>query len=248
MILMIFASTVVAQDGEKKSKRQKKERKVSIKKSESDGPTFKDRKITFFGHLSPVLSSYRSRDAVDNVRLGRRLNFSYGVGAEYHLSPTFSVLSGINFAAGGGKMWSFEDIAFDQDGATDFVVPVKTKMKYKTRSLQIPVLARWTSAPQGDKQNMKMYGQAGLGLNFGMRARASFFNDDADIKERRIDISEDYRNFDMNLMLGAGVIRDWNEKFDYFCGLSFSRGFVNMAKNYDAIRNRAWTIDVGIIF
>lgn len=244
VVLMIVASSVFAQDTSK----EEKTKRSWFKQEDTNGSTFKDRKLTFAVNLSPQSSSYRSREAVLNDRLGRRFNLNYGLTAEYHYSPTFSVITGANFVAGGGKMYNFDELSYERtDNTTDLVIPEKTKMKYKTRALQVPLIARWTSGAQSDQQNMKMYAQAGIGLNFITRARATFVPDSGD-RLRNEDISEDYGNFDMNMTFGIGAIHDFNSRFDTFLGISYSRGFVNMSKNFDKIRNRAWTLDWGFIF
>ncbi len=250
-VLCLFTiSSIFAQDSDKKSeKKEKKERKPFYKKQVTKNPSFENRKLTFFINISPTLVRYRANDDVINDGAGRRLRANYGINVEYHLSNKFSVISGLNLAAGGGKIRNFYDLAFDQNGTnTPITLPVASTVKYRTRALQIPAIARWTTTAQGDKQDFKVYGQAGLGFNFGMNAKATLLNKDADIKIRRTDVSEDFAGFDMSLLLGAGVIHDYNEKIDTFLGISIARGFVNQSKNFDLIKNRSFSVDWGIIF
>jgi len=130
-------------------------------------------------------------------------------------------------------------------------MPTKTLAKLKLRSIQIPVLARIT-AKAAEGKNIRIYGQTGLGFNINMRSRATFKNkyDDYDFKIKNLDVSSEFKGFTASWIIGAGAIHAWNEKFDAYTGLSFSRDFGNIAKKdvIKSIKSKALTLELGIIF
>lgn len=248
LILCVCALSLNANnDKEKKEKKTKKEKTSWFKKT-TDAP-YKQRRLLFALDLSPTISNLKGKDQVIND--GRRFNFSYGLTVQYNIDSKYSVITGAKLISRGGKYRNFDPITYQANSLFPLEMPKKTLAKLRLRSLQIPVLGRIT-AKAAEGKNMRIYGQAGLGFDINMRARATFKNDydGYDFKMKKVDVSNEFKGFNVSWLLGVGAIHAWNEKFDAYTGIGFSRAIGNIAKKdaIDKLNSKALTIDLGIIF
>lgn len=178
---------------------------------------------------------------------GSSLSFSWGFVSEFNFTENHCIATGINFVFSNGKI-TYPD---KRNGTETVTVDRKLRVKY----LQIPLTLKMRTT---EKNNMRFFGQFGLGTGFRLRAKGKdeySLNNGATVSETN-NIDGDVSFLRESLIVGLGAEYRISSGNMISVGLTFDNGFTNILSGSNkvdsSIKPKATSslveMSVGILF
>lgn len=178
---------------------------------------------------------------------GSALSFSWGFVSEFNFTENHCIATGINFVFSNGKI-TYPD---KRNGTETVTVDRKLRVKY----LQIPLTLKMRTT---EKNNMRFFGQFGLGTGFRLRATGKdeySLNNGATVSETN-NIDGDISFLRESLIVGLGAEYRISSGNMISVGLTFDNGFTDILSGNNkvdsSIKPKATSslveMSVGILF
>lgn len=165
---------------------------------------------------------------------GSKLNFSYGLVAEYYFAPNYGISSGLEVMNTGGELKfpvAPEKAYYVPDPSSDTTRYNLISRNYTLKYLNIPVTLKFKTNEIG---YLTYYGQFGIDLGFKRDATSTdegTYGVSTDIsKKEDVDLQKDVQFMRMALNIGLGVEYGLTGNTSLLIGLNYNNGFTNALK------------------
>jgi hypothetical protein len=206
---------------------------------EASSPEIK--RLRFGFYVAPTLSWMRPTTQKEGPQKqtndGSKIGFSYGILADYNFASNYTLATGLQINATGGK------IATDNPSAANGEV-LSSKYDYSLQYIEIPIALKLRS---NEKNNITFFGQAGVTIGANISKKATYTvieKGDPDNTTFESDSKEKIRGsfgaiapvmFQMNI--GGGIHYAIDDKLALYAGLFFNNGFAPDATQPDKYNN-----------
>ncbi|MFN8153881.1 MAG: porin family protein [Bacteroidia bacterium] len=176
-----------------------------------------DQKFHFGLKIAPSMAWIKP-DKKGLERDGYRLGFGYGVQMEFRIQENYAIASGVQISYRGGNIkYNFED--------TGSVVIPDPVINYKLQYVEIPIALKMKT---NEFKKFRYYGMFGFSPGYIIRSKY-----DTE-KEDNLDAKEAMNEFNINMLIGAGLEYTISGTTVLTGGIEFNNGFFDVFDGDDA--------------
>jgi opacity protein-like surface antigen len=201
-----------------------------------------DQKLHFGLKAAPSLA-WLSSDTKEFVSDGTTLGFTYGLITEFTFSDSYAFATGIDVSYRGGSS-KFSDKVFD----TTRVVETDYTLQY----IELPLTLKLKTNEIG---HFTYFLQVGLSPGYNIRSRADAkttknINSYTTVTEEDDqDISESINNFNLAMIIGAGLEYTLSGNTVLLTGITFNNGFLDIIDSENIKANSNYlALTLGVLF
>lgn len=185
--------------------------------------------------MSPGLS-WMSSNTREVSPVGSNLTVEVGAQAEFEISGSLSVTTGVGFAFNrgatlrhetGGNFFPKSRLSNDSYNTGQKPLPDGTRLKYHLHYLQFPFALKWHVQPSDD---LKYYAEAPI-LTWGFTTQRRADIKAGDIQAAKENVSKDVNPLNLSLGIGGGIEYAISSKTSAVLGLSFHRGLLDVTSD-----------------
>lgn len=196
--------------------------------SQYDGMRFGMKVAPSFSWINPEMKGFETSKP--------KMDFTYGVIAEFPFTDNAAFASGFEIVNAGGNIdFPIKEQPYYMDDADTFNLD---KRKYKLRYANIPLTIKFKTNEIGYSM---FYGQFGLDMGFRVKSFADdkgIFAISKETENKGVDIHEDINFVRLAMNIGGGVEYYITGNTHLLVGISFSNGFTNiLQKKSNSLKN-----------
>jgi hypothetical protein len=209
-----------------------------------------DQNFHFGLKVAPALAWLKS-DTKGYESDGSIFGFSYGLITDFNFAQRYAFGTGIDITYRGGKFKSVENFKtiLNEDSI------ISTSSTYNLQYIEIPLILKLKTNEIG---SVTYFMQIGLAPGVSIRARQSYtattqttvagVPHNTSASEDKIDVMEDINNFNLSMILGAGIEYTLSGQTVLLGGIQFNNGFLDAFDGTPKVNTNYLALTLGILF
>lgn len=170
-----------------------------------------DQKFHFGLRITPSMAWIKP-DSKSIDRDGYRVGFGYGVQTEFRIQENYAIASGLQISYRGGNL------KFNNEDMDSIVIPDPV-LNFKLQYVELPIALKMKT---NEFNKIRYYGMFGFSPAYMIRAKYDSESEDD------IDAKDDVNEFNVSMLIGAGIEYTISGSTVLTAGIEFNNGFFDV--------------------
>jgi len=170
-----------------------------------------DQKFHFGLKITPSMAWIKP-DSKSIDRDGYRVGFGYGVQTEFRIQENYAIASGLQISYRGGNL------KFNNEDLDSIVIPDPV-LNFKLQYVELPIALKMKT---NEFNKIRYYGMFGFSPAYMIRAKYDSESEDD------IDAKDDVNEFNVSMLIGAGIEYTISGSTVLTAGIEFNNGFFDV--------------------